>query len=342
MKITRSWGPQQMNECVREWRSVRLVNPSLPSREFLDFPGLLTLIGRMSTYDRRRVNGPASYPPVYEYAVTSSSKASSPKSRPDGRSYVQLRPIFLQTNLVPSASGSSYIEIGDLKLACSVFGPRQIKGRQYSGKAELNVEVKFAPFSSKKRRKPGKTTESANLSALLYQALLPSLRLDLLPKASLDIHIMVLQTDGLDDSCVAASCIAATTALASAGIEMYGLVVGSVALVPTKSTNEESVMLDPSSSDLATVTGLRTATRILLCGMPALSSVTCLNVSAGSDQMAHATESASVTAGMQAAELDKALDKLNSSLVDIHQVVTLALAEDFARRRAVAANGETQ
>lgn len=301
----------------------------------------------MSVYDRRRANGPPSYPPIYDAAATAkSAPSSSAMTRPDGRSYAQLRPIFLQTNLVPSASGSSYIEIGDLKLACSVFGPRQIKGRQYSGKAELNVEVKFAPFSSNRRRKPGKTTESASLSSLLHQALLPSLRLDLLPKASLDIHVMVLQTDGLDDSCIAASCIAATTALASAGIEMYGLVVGSVGLVPFQasesSSGTQSVMLDPSSKDLATVTGLRTATRILMCGMPALASITCLNVSAGSDQLATATTSSSITAGLPPAQLDKALDTLNASLVDIHKVVTLALSDDFARKTAVAANGESR
>ena len=119
---------------------------------------------RMSKYDRRRVNGPSSYVPVYEASGSNSTASSSTpmattsQQRPDNRSYSELRPIFLQTNLVPSASGSSYVEIGDLKLACSVFGPRQVKGRQYSGKAELNVEVKFAPFSSRRRRTPGKVS----------------------------------------------------------------------------------------------------------------------------------------------------------------------------------------
>ncbi|GAC94864.1 hypothetical protein PHSY_002437 [Pseudozyma hubeiensis SY62] len=290
----------------------------------------------MSKYDRRRVNGPPSYVPISESSTASASSstavATTSKQRPDQRSFSHLRPIFLQTNLVPSASGSSYIEIGDLKLACSVFGPRQVKGRQYSGKAELNVEVKFAPFSSRRRRRPGKTTESAHLSSLLHQALLPSLRLDLLPKASLDIHIMVLQTDGLEESCIAAACIAATTALASAGIEMYGLVVGCVALVPSSSDSadkEKRVLLDPSSADLGLVTGMKTATRVLLCGMPALASVTCLNVSAGSSAKLESG------AGIEADTLDEALNSLNASLVDIHKVVAQALAEDFQRRTAL-------
>lgn len=144
---------------------------------------------------------------------------------------------------------------------------------------------------------------------------------------------MVLQTDGLDESCIAASCIAATTALASAGIEMYGLVVGSVALIPSSSSSTSTtkqVLLDPSSADLGLVTGMKTATRVLMCGMPALASVTCLNVSAGSEG-----KSGSIGAGIDADTLDDALEKVNASLVDIHKVVAQALAEDFERRTAL-------
>ncbi|SPO47573.1 related to SKI6 - Exosome non-catalytic core component [Moesziomyces antarcticus] len=221
----------------------------------------------MSRYDRRRVNGPSSYVPVYDNnASTSNASGSTPTlttsaQRPDGRAYTQLRPIFLQTNLVPSASGSSYVEIGDLKLACSVFGPRQVKGRQYSGKAELNVEVKFAPFSSRRRRQPG------------------------------------------------------------------------------KSSGEQRVLLDPSSADIGLVTGMKTSTRVLLCGMPALASVTCLNVSAGSTQLSSAKKDAGsnavLTAGLDADTLDHALEAANAGLVDIHKVVAQALANDFQRRTAV-------
>lgn len=38
------------------------------------------------------------------------------------------------------------------------YGPRQVRGRQYSGKAELNVELRFAPFASERRRGPGKVS----------------------------------------------------------------------------------------------------------------------------------------------------------------------------------------
>lgn len=144
---------------------------------------------------------------------------------------------------------------------------------------------------------------------------------------------MVLQTDGLEESCIAAACIAATTALASAGIEMYGLVVGCVALVPsTTDSKDKQVLVDPSSADLGLVTAMKTATRVLLCGMPALASVTCLNVSAASNV---ASKSHDAGAGIGTDALDVALESLNTSLVNIHKVVAQALAEDFQRRTAL-------
>ncbi len=100
-------------------------------------------------------------------------------------------------------------------------------------------------------------------------------------------------------------------ALASAGIEMYGLVVGTVALVPAQSSGEQRVLLDPSSADIGLVTGMKTSTRVLLCGMPALASVTCLNVSAGSTQLSSAKKdpgsNAVLTAGLDGNTLDPLL-----------------------------------
>ncbi|KAN0061103.1 3'-5'-exoribonuclease [Thecaphora frezii] len=280
----------------------------------------------MSAFDRRRINAPQSRPLLPPLGDASASQPNpSSQQRADGRSASHHRPIFLQAGLVPSASGSAYIETGNLKLACSVFGPRQVKGRQYAGKAELNVEVKFAPFSNKRRRRPGKTTESATLSALVSQALLPSLRLDLLPKASLDIHIFVLESDGPEESCVSAGTIAASTALASAGIEMFGLVVGTVALLPP--SPKAPLLLDPTLTDLAHQS-YKGATRILLCGMPALSSVTCLDVKGGAQVVDSPT-------GLQGERLQAALTTLKASLNDIHGVVAQALALDFEKRKAV-------
>ncbi|CAD6932017.1 unnamed protein product, partial [Tilletia laevis] len=73
-----------------------------------------------------------------------------------GRGAHDLRPIYLQTGLIPQANGSAYLEMGRLKISCAVYGPRQVRGRQYSGQAELNVEVRLAPYALPRRARPGK------------------------------------------------------------------------------------------------------------------------------------------------------------------------------------------
>lgn len=47
------------------------------------------------------------------------------------------------------------------------YGPRQVRGKTYSGKAELNVEVRFAPFAGEKRRRPGKVSLPTSPLSLL-------------------------------------------------------------------------------------------------------------------------------------------------------------------------------
>lgn len=44
----------------------------------------------------------------------------------------------------------------NVKIACAVYGPRQSTKQlpYYSEKGKLNVEVKYAPFASKRRRNP--------------------------------------------------------------------------------------------------------------------------------------------------------------------------------------------
>lgn len=114
-------------------------------------------------------------------------------------------------------------------LTCS-HGPRQVKGRQYAGKAELNVTFNMAPFADVQRFKPGRDVESPSAAALVQQALLPAIRLDLLPKASVDVYVTVLDMDTSMSGCIALAVTAASAALAEAGIEMFGLVTGATAV----------------------------------------------------------------------------------------------------------------
>jgi exosome complex component MTR3 len=58
----------------------------------------------------------------------------------------------------------------------------------------------------------------------IHQAIVSAVRLELLPKSTIDIFLTVIENDGIE-GCVAAGTIAASTALADAGIDMVGLVV---------------------------------------------------------------------------------------------------------------------
>jgi exosome complex component MTR3 len=71
--------------------------------------------------------------------------------------------------------------------------------------------------------------EDRSVAVQVHQALLPAVRLELFPKSTIDVFISILETDGIE-SCTAAAAVAASAALADAGIEMLGLVMACTAV----------------------------------------------------------------------------------------------------------------
>ncbi|CCA73082.1 hypothetical protein PIIN_07036 [Serendipita indica DSM 11827] len=214
-------------------------------------------------FDRRRVNGPEeSFPPIF-IDDERLEPLNSDNKRRDGRASEDLRPIFLTTGLVSQANGSAYIETGNTKIACAVYAPRQLKNTQYSDIGRLNVEVKFAPFSSVRRRAHLRDVEDRTIGQLVHQSLLPAIQLHLFPKSSIDVFITVIENDGLE-GCVASASIAASTALADAGIEMDGMVVACCAAL-----YKDRIWMDPVTSERLAARGA-----LLLAGIPALGTIT--------------------------------------------------------------------
>ncbi|KIO28838.1 hypothetical protein M407DRAFT_242883 [Tulasnella calospora MUT 4182] len=215
-----------------------------------------------SATDRRRITGPeSSYPPLWRQT---SEDVSNPIKGRQGRQPGDIRPVFLKTGLVSQANGSSYIEMGQIKIVCAVYGPRQAsKSSAYSESGRLNVEVKFAPFSCPRRRIPNKDVEDRDVSRLVQQSLEPAIRLELFPKSVIEVFITILETDGLEAS-LAAAAVAAGTALAHAGIELIGLVSScSAALV------DGETWLDPTAAESEMANGT-----VVVSSLPALASVT--------------------------------------------------------------------
>jgi len=145
--------------------------------------------------------------------------------RCDGRRPEQIRPMFLKTGVVSQAKGSSYVEMSDTKIICAVYGPREVTRREdFSMQGQLNCEIKFATFSSsKKRRGHQSDAEERDLSLILLQTMEPAVMLEKFPKARMDVFVTVLQDDG---STLAGAICAASAALADAAIDMYDLVAG--------------------------------------------------------------------------------------------------------------------
>ncbi|KAG0306782.1 hypothetical protein BGZ99_001672 [Dissophora globulifera] len=213
--------------------------------------------------DRKRVAGPElSVAPLVEYPRDHKRWTPQDEQRHDTKRQPEdMRPIYLKTGLINQANGSAYIELEKTKLACGVYGPRPGKRTGFSGHGVLNCEIKFATFSCAKRRGHMRDPQEKELSQILSQALTPAVRLDLVPKSTIDIFITVLESDGWG-SCVAAAITAASVALAHAGIEMLDLVAGcSAAYIPSGPSIASPT---PSATDATNATGPSLAPRIFM------------------------------------------------------------------------------
>mmetsp|Transcript_46309 Transcript_46309/g.68314 ORF Transcript_46309/g.68314 Transcript_46309/m.68314 type:complete len:320 (-) Transcript_46309:94-1053(-) len=199
----------------------------------------------------------------------------------------QFRRVFMDCGILSNADGSALVEIGQTKILCAVHGPRSLSSSSSSETASefhsegvLHCDIRYAPHFGVKPETIAfaKTSESVGgggnshlmsqgggggvaasaeeveLSARVHDAIVSSVPLGALAKSVLDVHVMVLQSDGA----VLSSCIAcASLALADAGVELYDLVsCCSVALVdiPKKSV----CLADPTEEELLASSGVVT------------------------------------------------------------------------------------
>nr|XP_003704511.1 PREDICTED: exosome complex component MTR3 [Megachile rotundata] len=195
--------------------------------------------------DQRRINGPEVTVPYHIYP-TIGSKSDEIKydsnNRSDKRTNNEIRKIFLKTGVVSQAKGSAYIEMGDTKVVCSVFDPREIPNKNgYCVQGEIYCEFKFASFSCQKRKIHQQNAEEKQYSLILQRALEPAVCLHEFPNFQVDVYAMVLDNAG---SALAAAITAASTALASAGVPMFGLVTAS-----TIGIYGDCFLMDPTDTE---------------------------------------------------------------------------------------------
>ncbi|XP_020278762.1 exosome complex component MTR3-like [Pseudomyrmex gracilis] len=197
--------------------------------------------------DQKRINGPETSVPYDIYvpheARDNAIQLNAPK-RHDGRSHNELRNIFLKTGIISQAKGSAYIEMGNTKVICSVFDPREVPNKTgYCVQGELYCEFKFAPFSHCKRKMYQQDAEEKEYSLILQRALEPAVCLQEFPNFQVDIYATVLDNGG---SALAAAIMAASLALATAGVPMFGLVTAS-----TIGIHDQTYLVDPTDVEEA-------------------------------------------------------------------------------------------
>ena len=144
--------------------------------------------------------------------------------RLDGRQWNELRPIRIESGVLPNADGSAYVEMGKNKIIVGVFGPREMHPKHLAKPhtGVLKCRYHMAPFSTDPRRSPAPSRRDNEITMVMRYALEPAIFLERYPRSSVDVYAEVLEADG-GTRC--ASITAATVALVDAGIPMKDLVV---------------------------------------------------------------------------------------------------------------------
>lgn len=143
--------------------------------------------------------------------------------RLDGREKNELRPIKMEVGVLENADGSAYLEWGNNKIYCAVYGPREVHPHHLAkpDRGILRVFYRMATFSVFERKRPAPGRREKEVSMVITDCLKPVLFLELYPGTSFEVFINVLDADG-GTRCACTT--VAALALADAGIPMRSLV----------------------------------------------------------------------------------------------------------------------
>ncbi len=143
--------------------------------------------------------------------------------RLDGRDKNELRPIKMEVGVLENADGSAYLEWGNNKIYCAVYGPREVHPHHLAkpDRGILRVFYRMATFSVFERKRPAPGRREKEVSMVIADCLKPVLFLELYPGTSFEVFINVIDADG-GTRCACTT--VAALALADAGIPMRSLV----------------------------------------------------------------------------------------------------------------------
>ena len=115
--------------------------------------------------------------------------------RMDGRAPNELRPLKIEAGVLDEADGSCYLEWGNNKVYCGVFGPIECHPRhkQKQDRAIIQARYNMAPFSVDDRKRPGLDRRSTEIGLLISEALERVVMVEKYPKAAIRVDIQVIE-----------------------------------------------------------------------------------------------------------------------------------------------------
>jgi len=146
----------------------------------------------------------------------------SKTGRFDGRKANELRPMEMSIGILPNCNGSARVKIGETIAIAGVYGPKKSRPKHEELKDKLLIRCYYdlVSFSVPDRARPGPSRRSTELGMVIKNALEKAIFTEYYPRSMVEIFVEVVQADA-GSRC--ASLIAASLALADAGIEMKDL-----------------------------------------------------------------------------------------------------------------------
>jgi exosome complex component MTR3 len=202
--------------------------------------------------DRRRILCPTDSVPL-KFKAVDVAKQSSARQQ-------EIRKIFVKQGIVANASGSAYLEIGDIRLQCSVYGPKPIRG-SFTTQADLSVEARFGNANEDNEKL------ERSIASFVQTSITPSVLLIQYPKSAISVMVTVIAIDESNlKSVLAAAVNVASLALVDAGISLVDITTaGSVLL------KGGQVLYDPETArendDIDAVASYMTAENNTIVGL---------------------------------------------------------------------------
>lgn len=170
--------------------------------------------------------------------------------RLDGRRWNELRRISAQISTQAAADGSSYYEIGNTKVICTVNGPQEGRrgpgGGRDSSDATIEVNISVAGFSQVDRKRSKRTDKrTQEMQHTISSAFTDILHTHLYPHSTIAVSLHVLADDG---ALLAALINASTLALIDAGIPMTDYLCACTAGCTVNSTSSRGAAPRSSST----------------------------------------------------------------------------------------------